>query len=110
MTQPMAGNGGHLENGHLIRLLDRECPPEEEARINRHLRDCVTCRQNAAELEHLSDRFRLALQHGDGAEGTAHTPAWSRGGTPSGRCSRKRLRRRPHGRSQRLTSPRRRRS
>jgi anti-sigma factor RsiW len=61
----MAGDGGHLENGDLIRLLDRECSSEEEERIKRHLRDCVACRQNAAELERLSHLFGLALQRGD---------------------------------------------
>jgi hypothetical protein len=71
MTQPTAGNGGHLENGDLIRLLDRECLPEEEERINRHLRDCVACRQNAAELERLSHQFGLALQQGDATGDTS---------------------------------------
>jgi hypothetical protein len=69
---------GHIENGELIRLLDGECPPEEEARMRRHLQHCEECRRGAAELEQLSDRFRLALQHGDAAEGVAHAPARAR--------------------------------
>jgi hypothetical protein len=74
----MAGDGGHIENGDLIRLLDGECPPEEEARIRRHLQHCEECRRGVAELEQLSDRFRLALQHGDGAEGAVRTPVRAR--------------------------------
>ncbi len=65
MTQPMAGDGGHIEDGDLIRLLDRECLPEEEEQIRQHLRDCAECRRSAAELERLSHQFGLALRRGD---------------------------------------------
>ncbi|NIM52596.1 MAG: hypothetical protein GTO22_25685, partial [Gemmatimonadales bacterium] len=75
MNQPMAGDGRHIENGDLIRLLDGECQPEEEEWINRHLRDCTDCRRSAAELEQLSHLFGLALRRGDAAaESSEGTP------------------------------------
>jgi hypothetical protein len=62
MMQPAAGDGGHLEDGDVIRLLDGECS-EEEARLFRtHLDRCDDCQRKTDELRRLSQELSSALQ------------------------------------------------
>jgi predicted anti-sigma-YlaC factor YlaD len=67
MNRLTANGGPHIEDGDLVRLLDGECPPQEERLLRTHLGECADCRREADELERLSKGFSLALERGDPA-------------------------------------------
>jgi hypothetical protein len=70
MMQPAAGDGRHLEDGDVIRLLDGECSEQEAQSFHTHLDRCDDCQRKMDELRHLSQQFSSALQVADEAPAT----------------------------------------
>jgi hypothetical protein len=55
----------HVEDGALIRQLDREDIPEEQADVAAHLEACPRCTVRLAELAHAGDALSTALRAAD---------------------------------------------
>lgn len=52
---------GHLTEADLQAWIDRELPPEDQARANGHLEDCADCRRELGDLRRSSEMFSTAL-------------------------------------------------
>ena len=55
-------DGGHVDDGDLIRLRDGEYPLSEERKLRDHLARCLMCREDAERMEQLADGFLDALK------------------------------------------------
>ena len=65
MTWHDVYTSAHVDEGALVRLLDRASPPEEAAQIREHLERCAECAAIFVELQGLSDTFARVLQRDD---------------------------------------------
>lgn len=67
----------HVEDGALVRYLDREDAPAEQADVATHLEGCDRCRARLAELARAGDALAAALRAADvPAPRRRSTPRW----------------------------------
>jgi hypothetical protein len=67
----------HMEDGVLVRYLDRECDNDEEAAVRGHVGGCETCAARLGQLEHRSRAVRVALRAADRpARQSRPAPRW----------------------------------
>lgn len=71
----MSDRAGHLDDGALVRVLDRQPTPGEEAA---HLADCTLCRARLHTLEVRSAGFSELLMAGRAAEPAPPADLWQR--------------------------------
>jgi anti-sigma factor RsiW len=65
----------HLDDGTLVRFLDRECEAEEQTAVRGHLDGCEACAGRLARFDAGSTAFSAALQAADGQTPRAVRPA-----------------------------------
>lgn len=71
----MSGRATHLDDGALIRVLDRQPAPEDDAG---HLTDCAVCQARLRKLERLSAGFSRVLTAARPAEPAPPPDLWQR--------------------------------